>query len=342
MPSLSYFVGYVLPLSFAAAWCLGPWAWWLVPAVAFFAIPVLDELVGHDTTEPDADAGHQAAADVPLWLWVPVQLACLAVLVASAADLSWAQLVGWSLSMGVISGGGGITIAHELVHRKGRSHRALAEVLMTSVCYPWFCVEHVLGHHRNVATPLDPATSRLGETVYRFWWRSVTGGLTSAWRLESDRVAKRGLRGLADRRLRYPLGLGVAAAAAVALGGPLGLLAFVVQGIAGFTLLEVINYVEHYGLQRQQLPNGRYERVQPHHSWNATHALTNRLLFNLQRHADHHAWAFRPYDQLRAWPDAPALPFGYPTMVLIALVPPLWRAVMDPRVAHEAARRLAA
>jgi len=342
MQTLTYFFGYILPLSFAAAWAIGPGAWWLVPAVAFVVIPVMDQALGHDTSEPDDGGPRRRWADVALWMWLPTQLACLGVVLWHAADLSPGALAGWSLAMGVISGGGGITVAHELVHRKGRGSRALAEGLMLSVVYPWFCVEHVLGHHRNVATPRDPATSRLGESVYRFWWRSVSGSLVSAWRLESERVRKRSLSGLADRRLRYAIGLVIMAGLAIAVGGPWGLAAWLVQGVVGFSLLEVINYVEHYGLQREQLANGRYERVQPHHSWNSNHALTNRLLFNLPRHADHHAWAYRTYDQLRPWPDAPTLPFGYPTMVLIALVPPLWRAVMDPRVALEAEQRAAA
>lgn len=333
MKLLAFYVGYLLPASVVGAWFLGPWAWWVPPVVTFGLVPLLDLLLGHDAGSPDEVVGHQPLSDLPLLLWVPTQLALVAGLVASAAALPWHQAAGWAFAVGIISGGGGITIAHELVHRKQRLHRAAAEVLMTSVSYPWFCVEHVLGHHRNVATPVDPATSRLGEGVYAFWWRSVSGSLLSAWHLETKRVTDRGLRGLADRRLRYALGLLGGTALAAALGGLPGVGVYLLQGVVAFSLLEVINYVEHYGLQREQKPNGRYERVQPHHSWNSTHRFTNWLLFHLPRHADHHAYAARPYDQLRPWADAPALPFGYPTMVLIALVPPLWRAVMDPRVA---------
>ena len=177
--------------------------------------------------------------------------------------------------------------------------------------------------------------------MYAFWPRTVGGGLASAWRLESARVERRGKAwSLTDRRLRHPLLLVGTLALAVALGGVAGLVLFVLQSLVAITLLEVVNYVEHYGLQRAEVA-GRYERVQPHHSWNATHRLTNWFLFNLPRHADHHAWAHRPYMELRAWPDAPALPLGYPTMVLIALVPPLWFHIMDPRVAavRQAAER---
>lgn len=342
MNPLVFYVGYLLPASVVAAWLVGPWAWWVPPVVIFGLIPVIDPLLGHDTSGPDEARGHRPVTDLPLLLWVPVQLGLIALVVAAAADLTLVQRIGWSFAVGIISGGGGITIAHELVHRKQKLHRGAAEVLMTSVSYPWFCVEHVLGHHRNVATPDDPATSRLGEGVYGFWWRSVSGSLLSAWRLESKRVADRGLRGLADRRLRYALGMLAGTGLAAGLGGLPGVGVYLLQGIVGFSLLEVINYVEHYGLLRERQANGRYERVQPRHSWNSTHRFTNWLLFHLPRHADHHAYASRPYDQLRPWPDAPALPFGYPTMVLIALAPPLWRAVMDPRVQAVRAAQAAA
>jgi alkane 1-monooxygenase len=254
--------------------------------------------------------------------------------------------VGWALSgapvldivllavgTGVLTVGGGINIAHELMHRSRPLDQALAEVLMTSVSYPWFCVEHVLGHHRNVATPADPATARPGESVYAFLPRTLVGGLRSAWALERDRVRRRKLApfGPRDRRTRYGAWLVLMYGTLAALGWQ-AVLFFAVQSLVAVLLLEVTNYLEHYGLQRAPLPGGRFERVQPHHSWNSAHRLTGRFLFNLPRHADHHAWASRPYWQLRHWPDAPQLPAGYTTMLIVALVPPLWRAIMDPRV----------
>ena len=332
MHPLTFLLPYVMPVGFAVSIALGGSGWLIVPVVAFGAIPLLDTLLGKDADVRDASAPRPLAFDAILGLWLPAQLACIVAGTLVAAQLTTVQLLGFALACGIVSGGGGITVAHELCHRKARWARASAEALMASVFYSWFTVEHVLGHHRNVATPVDPATSRLGETVYTFWFRSVFGGLRSAWRLESERVRKRGIRGLGDRRLRMGLEGLVVVALAVGLGGPWGLLFVALQGLVAVTLLEVINYVEHYGLQRQQLPNGRYERVQPWHSWNSNQALTNRFLFNLQRHADHHAFAYRPYDHLRPWLDAPELPMGYPSMVLLALFPPLWRRVMDPRV----------
>ena len=329
---LGYFVAYVMPASWLAAAAVGGVAWVVTPAVAFVLIPLFDQLLGHDRSDP-GDGPRAAGFDLVLALWIPVQLALQVATIAVAGSLPAAEAAAMAVATGIVAGGGGITVAHELCHRKARWARAAAELLMTSVAYPWFTVEHVLGHHRRVATPADPATSRLGEGVYRFWFRSVFGGLRSAWALESERVLARGARGLADRRIRMALGLTAAVATAAAIGGLAGVAVFAAQAFVAVTLLEVINYVEHYGLVRAQTASGAYERVRPHHSWNSTHRLTGRLLFNLPRHADHHAFAHRPYDQLRPWTDAPELPYGYPTMVLIALVPPLWRRIMDPRVA---------
>jgi alkane 1-monooxygenase len=226
------------------------------------------------------------------------------------------------------------------MHRRARWARALAELLMTSVSYPHFCIEHVLGHHRHVATPRDPASARLGETVFAFYARCVVGSLCSAWSLERERLSRAGQRAgtLRDRRLRYGLLLAGAYGLAGWSAGGLGLLVFAAQSVVGFSLLEVINYLEHYGLGRRELVPGHYERVRPEHSWNASQRLSNHYLFNLARHADHHANASRPYERLRHQDDAPQLPAGYATMLLLALVPPLWFRVMNPRVADWHAR----
>jgi len=322
----------------AGAFFLGLWlggAWTFLALVyAFVLVPLVEPLFGHDREDPPEGAVANPLFDSILRGWLPVQLTVLgaALWTASTRELSWLEWDGLIASTGTIVAGGGINVAHELMHRRSRLDRALAEVLMACASYTHFCVEHVHGHHKHVATPLDPASARLGETLYGYLPRTLLGGLRSAWRIESRRVAKRGIRGLADRRLRYPLGL-VALYVAVGLGfGPAGLALLAGQSLFAILLLETINYVEHYGLRREEVSPGRYERTQPHHSWNATHRLTNAMLFNLQRHADHHAFAHRRYPELRAWPGAPTLPCGYPTMVLASLVPPLWFAIMNPRV----------
>jgi alkane 1-monooxygenase len=192
----------------------------------------------------------------------------------------------------------------------------------------------VLGHHRAVATPDDPATSRRGESLYRFYPRTVLGGLRSAWVLERERCAKKQTPwwNPRDRRSRYVLVLAASYVGVAWIFGPFGLALFVAQGVVAFSLLEVINYIEHYGLARRQLASGKYERVLPQHSWNSAHRVSNYYLFNLARHSDHHYLASREYDRLRHHGDAPQLPTGYVGMVILALFPPLWFHVMDKRL----------
>ncbi len=334
--ALPFGIAYVVPLVLAVALVFGGATSWATPAVVFVVIPVLDALFGLNTRNVEDEDAAKKHWLYQLWLvlFVPTQLAVIGATVWIAAFGSrptW-EVAGLVVSCGIVTGGLGITIAHELMHRRGRFERALAEVLMTSVTYSHFCVEHVLGHHKNVATPEDPATSRFGESVYRFLPRSLIGSLSSAWRLEGRRVKSQGVRGVADRRLRYPLILLCVYAGIGAWAGLVGVLAFAAQSVIAFSLLEIINYIEHYGLRRRQLANGRYERVQPHHSWNSSHRITGWYLFGLPRHADHHFLASRPYAILRHLPDGPQMPAGYATMFLLALVPPAWHAVMDPRV----------
>jgi alkane 1-monooxygenase len=341
MAAIPFYIAYLIPLSAALALTLrGPWVWSTVILV-FGITPVLDAVLGLNRSNPRSEGDGPPPArdpvfDLALWLWLPVQIALVigGCLVVATADLARWELAGLVLSVGISSGAGAINVAHELMHRRGAAERAMSEMLMTSAVYPHFCIEHVRGHHKHVATPQDPASARAGESVYGFLLRTLGGSLASAWRIEGQRVARkgRGLLGLGDRRIRYPL-LVVAVTACLGFGfGFAAAVFFVAQGVVAFVLLEIINYVEHYGLERRLLDSGRYERVTPQHSWNAAHRLTNWYLFNLQRHADHHDVASRPYWLLRHIPDSPQLPAGYATMALLALVPPLWRRVMDPRV----------
>lgn len=230
----------------------------------------------------------------------------------------------------------GITYAHELIHQPSRFEQFLGEVLLVLVGYGHWRVEHVYGHHRNVATPADPATSRRGESIFAFYGRSVVGSFVSAWGLERARLRRAGLAPLGPRNRLYWYAVATCALAAVAYaaGGTLAAVAFISQGVVAFSSLEIINYVEHYGLTRRELAPGRYEPTRPKHSWNAGQRVSNALLINLARHSDHHATASRRYQILRTFDDdaAPQLPHGYATMFLIALVPPLWFAMMNARV----------
>ena len=318
-------------------WLGGVWTF-LTPLVVFVGLPVMDRLVGHDLADTAAEGVRGWLFDVMVRLWVPVELGVLALALWSVSTVTWSpvELLGLVISTALVTSGGAINAAHALMHRKSALDRGLAEILMTTATYTHFCIEHVHGHHRHVATPADPASARPGETVWAFLPRTLEGGLRSAIRIERERNSRRGLGWFTwrNRLTRYAL-LVVGSWAAVMLAfGWRGLAFHAVQSLGAVLLLEVINYVEHYGLQRNEVAPGRYERVQPRHSWNANDRVSNWWLYNLQRHADHHAHASRPYYNLRAVEEGPQLPFSYPTMVLIALVPPLWRWVMDPVLAE--------
>lgn len=344
MKALRFAVVFGMPLALLPGLILGGGAWFWLPLVyGFVTIPVADAFGGLDLADPPEGEEANPLYDGILRLWVVVQgLVMLAAFYRVAQGVAPGELLALGLSLGVITSAGGINVAHELMHRREALDRALAELLMSSVSYPHFCIEHVLGHHKNVSTPLDPASSRLGQSLYAYWPQTLIGGLRSAWALESDRVQRRGLTafGPQDRRARYAIWVVLLYALAGLGAGWAGLALMAGQSMVAILILETINYLEHYGLERQELAPGRFERVAPHHSWNSNHRISGWHLFNLPRHSDHHAWAHRPFPALRAWRDAPTLPYGYPTMVLLALVPPLWFRVMNPRVraVREAAR----
>jgi alkane 1-monooxygenase len=251
--------------------------------------------------------------------------------------LGWAARIGLALSVGVL-GGVGINTAHEMGHKKDSLERWLSKITLAQTCYGHFYIEHNRGHHVRVATPEDPASARFGETFWEFLPRSVFGSLKSAWELEASRL-RRGGRSPWDPRTYWTNDVLNAWAMSVALYGVLiavfgvALIPYVViSAVFGFTLLETVNYLEHYGLLRQKLTNGRYERCTPVHSWNSDHIVTNLFLYHLQRHSDHHANPTRRYQTLRSMEGAPNLPSGYASMIALTYVPALWRKVMDHRV----------
>jgi alkane 1-monooxygenase len=317
----------------------GGWYTVLAPlGVTFFAVPLLDALIGVDTRNPpEREPGVLATAVFRLatWLAVPTQAAILlwGASVSARGAAPGVEFAGLVLCAGMSGGVIGINVAHELIHRSSRLDRALGGVLLVMVFYRHWAIEHVAGHHRRVATPEDPASARLGESLPAFWIRSVVKGFSSAWQIERARAVRRGIRSPLGNRVVVGLlescGL---AGGLVAVFGLRALWFFLAQSAVAIAFLETINYVEHYGLERRSIRPGVYERVTPLHSWNASHWLTNTLLFNLQRHSDHHAWPARPYYRLRYHAGSPQLPYGYAAMMVIALIPPLWRRVMDPRV----------
>lgn len=339
LQAVPHAIGYVLPLAIVAGVRLGD-AWTLLPVgLLYGALPLIDAFSGlnpansGDEDEPSLSANRWFR--LITWLWVPAQIGLIVWAMAFVTgEASPLERAGVTLSLGLTCGAVGITYAHELIHRSGRWERALGEVLLASVSYPHFAIEHVFGHHRYVATPRDPATARFGEGLYRFFPRTLWGSLASAWRIERARLAKRGrpMWSPANRFLRYGLTQATIFAAVWWTWGLGGVAAFAAQAGIAVALLETVNYIEHYGLVRRELAPGRFEPVAPWHSWNSCHRVSNWVLINLARHADHHLVASKRYQALDHLHDAPQLPAGYGTMLVVAMVPPLWRRVMDPRV----------
>jgi alkane 1-monooxygenase len=278
-----------------------------------------------------APVGPQPQLRWLLRLYVPLQLALLAAGLAAAPGLDWPHVAGLAFGVGFVTGGLGITFAHDLGHSRRRADRALGWVLMTSVNYSHFMVEHYRGHHPRAATWDDPASARPGESLWRFLPRTLAGSFVDGWRLEARRLRHAG-RGWKSSPLAWCWGLNLAIVVLLAAaGGPKMLAFWLGQSALAVWLLETVNYIEPYGLQRRVGPDGRREPFGVQHAWNADHVLSNSVLANLQRHSDHHMRALTPFPELRALPG-PQLPTGYAGCIWLAAVPALWFAVMDRRL----------
>jgi alkane 1-monooxygenase len=327
----------------AFAWWQGTggatWTWWIAPVMVFGAIPAVDLLLGDDRQNPPEEIARQLQ-QVRYYRWItylylPAQYAGLVLCCAvwTRGGLGLAGSAGVVLTAGIVNGIA-INTAHELGHKREAVERWLSKIALAPTGYGHFYVEHNRGHHVRVATPEDPASARLGESFWAYWPRTVWGSLRSAWRLETTRFRNRSRSPWTWRNdILNAWAFTVVLFAALVAGFGWRVIPFLVlQAVVGFSLLEVVNYLEHYGLRRQRTPAGRYEKVDPRHSWNSDRIVTNVFLFQLQRHSDHHANPLRRYQTLRSFEESPQLPAGYATMILTALITPLWRRIMDPKV----------
>ena len=313
--------------------------WYLGPILILGLIPVLDLIAGLDRSNPPDDLIKTLEADKYYrwitFLFLPLQYTALiwACWLWAGSSLSLSDKIGLALTVGTVAGVG-INTAHELGHKKEKVERWLSKIALAQSFYGHFYIEHNRGHHVRVATPEDPASSRVGETVYAFLPRTVLGSLKNAWRLEQPRFKRRDESHWSIRNdvlNAWLMSVVLWAALLVVFG--IGILPYLlIQAAVGIVLLEIVNYLEHYGMLRQKEHTGRYERVRASHSWNSNNIATNVLLYHLQRHSDHHANPTRRYQALRDVDEAPVLPTGYAGMILLALFPPLWFKVMDPRV----------
>lgn len=328
------------PLAWLCAYW-GGWAILLVPMVTWNTYTTLDSVLGLQTENADPDTPETRL----FWYkaitmaWVPLQFVTLFGLIwyaTRAEHLGTIELIGLFFGVGVITGTLGINYSHELMHQSSRAERTLGDILLAMVLYSHFRTEHLLVHHRYVGTPRDPVTARYNENFHRFFGRVLGQCYVSAFGAEKRQLARKGLGWThpSNPFFRYWALQGAMLALAFGLGGMTGIWLFLFQALIAIWHLELVNYVEHYGLTRKYLGDGRYEHVKPHHSWNAAHKGSNWLLINLQRHSDHHYKPNRRFPLLQnyAEAEAPQLPYGYPVMVTAALFPPLWRKMMNHRV----------
>ncbi|WP_281917427.1 alkane 1-monooxygenase [Nocardia sputorum] len=313
--------------------------WWIGPIIVLIVIPVLDWSIGVDGSNPK-DEDYELLSNDRYYRWctylmLPVQL--IGLVIASymwaGNDLSVVDKLGLAATLGFVSGIG-INAAHELGHRVEHLERWLAKIALAQSGYGHFFVEHNRGHHVRVATPEDPASARLGESLWEFLPRSVSGSFRSALALERERLARKGKGwwSVHNHILQAWSMTLVLFGALIAAFGYQVLPWLLLQAVIGIGLLETVNYVEHYGLLRARRANGMYARCSPRDSWNSDHLVTNIFLFHLQRHSDHHANPGRRYQTLRTSEQAPQLPAGYAAMIVLAAIPPLWRWMMDDRV----------
>lgn len=313
--------------------------WWFGPIFVFGLVPLLDTLIGKDSENPPDSVLASLERDRYyrwcVYLFTPLQLAALVWACAkwSSGTLSLIDSLGLAMTVGVV-GGVGINTAHELGHKSEKVERWLSKVTLAQTGYGHFFVEHNRGHHVRVATPEDPASSRLGESFWAFLPRTFFGSLASAWEIEKSRLQRKARPTLCIQNDVINAWAMTAVLFGVLLGtfGVSILPWLLIQAIVGFSLLETVNYLEHYGLARQKGSDGRYEPCAPRHSWNSNNLASNVLLYHLQRHSDHHAYPSRRYQALRSFEEAPELPSGYGTMAAVALITPLWRRLMDPKV----------
>lgn len=339
-----WLLGLTVPLLTFAAWSnvkntgMGIF-WWTGLAWVFGLIPLVDWVFGTDRSNaPDWAVAQLENDRYYRWctyLYFPLEYASLILgaWLFTTQHLNWFEAFGLALTVGVVSGIG-INNAHELGHKTDKVERRLARLVLAPSAYTHFFVEHNRGHHVRVATPEDPASSRLGESFWMFLPRTVLGGFRSAWGLETTRLRSQSKRVWSfSNDLLTGWMLTVALFGALTIGFGWRVVPFLVlQAVFGFGLLEVVNYIEHYGLLRQQKTDGGYERCQPGNSWNSNHVGSNVFLYHLERHSDHHAFPTRRYQALRHFEEAPQLPTGYAGMIVLASIPPLWRRVMDHRV----------
>lgn len=316
------------------------WKTFLPILEAFVAIPLLELLIPADSKnlseEEEQNIANHPVYDVLVYLLFPIHLGLLVFFLTGITDahLTTLDRIGRTASMGLLCGVLGINLAHELGHRNTWHEQFMAKTLLLTSLYMHFFIEHNRGHHRNVGTPEDPSTARKGENLYTFIIRSIVFSLISAWNLEKKRLQrqKTSVWHPSNEMLQFIFIEILAIAIVYFVFGINAMWFFIVAAVLGFVLLETVQYIEHYGLARKKVTEKRYENTNPTHSWNSNHLLGRLLLFELSRHSDHHYQPHRKYQILKSHDKSPQMPTGYPGMMLLSTIPPLWFKLMDKKV----------
>ncbi|HMG15446.1 MAG TPA: alkane 1-monooxygenase [Saprospiraceae bacterium] len=337
---LKYLFAYIAPVSAICGFYLGGWWYYAAFLVGFVFIPLLETTMpvngSNLSYEEELSQVKKPWFDLLIYLNLPILFFILYLFFTAIGKegLNTYEYIGLILSMSVIMGSTGINVAHELGHRVNVIETTMAKFMLMPALYMHFNIEHNLGHHKHVATDEDPSSARLGESVYKFWIRSTVNSYINAWKIEHTRLKKAGLSIVSyhNEMILFQLAQLAYLITIYVLFGMKGLIAGVLVAIGGFLMLETVNYIEHYGLRRNILPNGRYEPASFIHSWNSNHELGRIFLYELTRHSDHHFKSTRKYQVLRHFDESPQLPYGYPSSILLSLIPPLWFRIMNNRV----------
>jgi alkane 1-monooxygenase len=340
---LKYLFAYTVPLSaFISFESMGLGTYTSV-IYAFIALPFLDLIIGNHTENLSKDEKDNIASkwvfDAMLYLNLPIVFSLLYLVFTKIETQEYAvyELIGLGLSAGILLATNAINVAHELGHRTPYFERFMSKCLYMPCLYMHFYIEHNFGHHMNVATPKDGATAKYNQTVFSFWVTSVTRQYADAWirQIKLLKTEKRPFFSVKNDMLWYHLIQPTYIFGVFYFFSINAMLFAIAIGVVSFLFLESINYIEHYGLRRFKTSSGRYERVQPHHSWNSNFNIGRIVLYELTRHSDHHFKSSKKYQLLNSYDQSPTLPFGYPASILLSLVPPLWFKIMNPLVPKE-------
>jgi len=340
MKDLKYLAAFSIPLVAVSGLLLKGYWVWATPVFAFVCIPILELIFPVDTDNLDPDEVDsrlkRKVFDWLLYLNLPIVfgLVIYALFMVVNTPLATYEFVGLIFSTGIVLGVNGINVGHELGHRQTTNERFIGKALLLPSFYMHFYIEHNYGHHLHAATPEDPATAKYNQSVYSFWLTSTIRQYFNAWRIQSKllKTNKQSFISLKNDMLWYTIFQITYLLIIATLLGTTALLFALFAGVVGFILLETVNYIEHYGLLRLKTKSGRYERVKEMHSWNSNHVIGRIVLYELTRHSDHHYKSSKKYQILDCHDESPQMPFGYPTSMVLAMVPPLWFKIMNKRV----------